>query len=94
MRKKISNIDKIVDNQKITRDESRMIGFLQAIAILSVITAHVVSRVSASGFRTAITSVLSAFGCVGVAVSLCWAVFCITGNRAIHSLFGERSSTV
>lgn len=62
------NTDKIVDNQKITNNESRMIGFLQAIAILSVITAHVVSNVSASGFRTAITSVLSAFGCVGVAV--------------------------
>ena len=27
--------DKIVDNQKITKDESRMIGFLQTVAILS-----------------------------------------------------------
>lgn len=62
------NTERIVDHQKITNNESRMIGFMQTLAIASVITAHVVSQSSDGGIRQAVTSVLSAFGCVGVAI--------------------------
>lgn len=78
--------DKITDNQRITKEESGMIGFLQTIAILSVITAHVVSRVSTGGLRTAVTSVLSAWGCVGVAV------FFVLGGFLYHREPGDTRS--
>lgn len=76
-------IDKIVDDHAITPNESRMIGFLQTIAIVSVITAHVVSPASGNGFREAVTSVLSAFGCVGVAV------FFVLGGFLYHREPGD-----
>ena len=75
-----------INHPKITQTESRMIGFLQAAAILSVITAHVVSRAGFDGLRAAVTSALSAWGCVGVAV------FFVLGGFLYHREPGDTLS--